>query len=339
MADGDFNILGMSIPELLAGLYSGYQAYQGTSDAVTKPYMMPGQEAGYGTAIDAAMQDFSLGPDTPGYKQIAGMDPNVIAGQNANLGALGQLGQLGQQGGQTALTLAQGGVAPVEGFQLEDQIGFGIPQEYQDAIMNPIMRNLTDKVIPGLHQAATANGAFGGTRMQQQKADAAAQATQAATDAMIQGNLQARQQSIGQRAGDISALLSGRNQDIQQGQIANNAMATGMDALTAAGNLALAPGNVQTDIGTDRMEYEQKINDALAYNQNLANTNQDNWINQLFNRLSGGNFGGSIQQGQPGGWGDAAFGFLSGSNIYNNSVGGGATQPTAQTNQQAPNSN
>ena len=323
------------ILEFFSGAAGAYSAYQGTDDKVAKPYFLPGQEAGYGTGIGAAIADFAQGPDQyyPG-QTVADLDPNVIAGQNDRLASMDRLQGMADQGGIAAQRLAQGGAGLVGGFDLQDQIGFGIPQEYQQAIMNPIMKQLSEKVIPGLHTAATAQGAFGGSRMNQQKADAATQATEAATDAMIRGNLQARQQSIGQRAGDISALLGGRQQDINQFANMNNAMANGVNAVTTGMAQQTLPGQMQSDIGKERQAYEQGLinadMDRFAFNRNEGNA----YIDRLFNRMSlAPQMSGGTVQGQSGDWADAFLGYNTGRNIYNNALG---TAPVTNTTQQQP---
>lgn len=318
------------------GAANAYDAYQGTDDKTTKPYFLPGQESGYGTAIGAALSDFAQGPDQyyPG-QTVADLDPNVIAGQNDQLASLDRAQQLADAGGSAALSLAQGGAGLVGGFDLPDQVGFGIPQEYQDAIMNPIMRNLENRIMPALHTQATQQGAFGGSRMAQQKADAAQAATEAATDAMIRGNLDARQQTIGQRAGDISAVLGGRAQDITQYNNMNNAMRAGVSATGEGIRQQLLPGEIQTQIGSDRTAYEQSLIDADVQRFGWNRDEGNNYINRLFQRLGGTpEMSGSTVQGQNGSIYDAIIGFGQGNNIFNQTMGSaptGTQQPPAGT--------
>jgi len=123
--------------------------------------------------------------------------------------------------------------------------------------------------------------------MQQQKSDAAAQATERATEALIRGNLDARGQSIGQRAGDISAQLTGRGQDITQNQLHNTALANSSNAITAGQGQQLVPGQTQTQVGNERFAYDQdRINadiNRFDFNRNEAISNVD----RLFNRAAG----------------------------------------------------
>lgn len=318
-----------------------YDAYQGTEDTVTRPYFMPGQEEGYTTAIGAALGDFAQGPDQyyPG-QTVADLDPNTIAGQNDQLASLDRVQQLADAGGSAALSLAQGGAGLVGGFDLPDQVGFGIPQEYQDAIMNPIMRNLEDRVMPALHTQATQQGAFGGSRMAQQKADAAQAATEAATDAMIRGNLDARQQTIGQRAGDISATLTGRGQDINQYANMNEAMRAGLSGTGTAIAGQLMPGRIQTQIGDERTAYEQSLIDADRERFDWNRAEGNDYIDRLFDRMSLSPDRGTIQQGQSGGLLDAYFAARNAANTGN--IMYGNTPPPGQpinTNQPSVGSN
>ena len=271
---------------IVGGVVGGIDALQGTPEQ--KPYMYPGQERLMGTANDAAVNQFNQGPMQyyPG-QTVADLDPNTIAGQNQQLGSTAIQQQLANAGGTAAMQLAQGGAGRVGGFQLPGQIGFGLPEEYQNAIMNPVMRDLEERTIPGLHTAATSQGAFGGSRMAQQKSDAAAQATERATEALIRGNLDARGQSIGQRAGDISAQLTGRAQDITQNQLHNTALANSTNAVTAGQAQQLVPGQTQGQVGNERFAHDQdRINadmNRFDFNRNEAISNVD----RLFNRAAG----------------------------------------------------
>lgn len=321
---------------LTTGAANAYQAYQGTDDQVERPYMMPGQEAGYGQAIADSLAKYQLGPNQyyPG-QTVADLDPNVIAGQNNQLSSVDRLQGMADTAGQGALTLAQGGTGYVDGFNLPDQVGFGIPQQYQDAIMNPIMNRLNNQIIPNIHTAATSQGAFGGSRMQQQKADAATQATEAATNAMIQGNLQARQQSIGQRAGDISAQLQGRGQDITQNRMINDTMRAGVDSLGRAMGYQLMPGDVQQDVGQARTAYDQQLINADMNRFDWNRNEGEEYLDRLIARLGldGAGRTGSVTPGQDGTWIDALGGFISGSNAYSDLFGTG-TAPLSGTEPQ-----
>lgn len=309
---------------LLSGFAGAYDASQGTD--AQKPYMAPGQEALIGTANQAALNQFQQGPQEyyPG-QTVAGQDPNVTAGQDAMLANTGIQQQLADAGGGAALNLAQGGADRIGGFQLPDQVGFGLPEEYQNAIMNPIMRDLEERTIPGLHTASTAQGAFGGSRMAQQKADASAQATERATEALIRGNIDVRGQSIGQRAGDISAQLTGRGQDITQNQLENTAMANSADAITAGQSQQLVPGNTQSQVGVQRTAYDQDLltadKDRFDWNRNEGISNVD----RLFNRASGNPAPIAGDGGSDASWLDIMKGGVLGANIY-----GGITTPPYQ---------
>ena len=309
--------------EILAATVGAAGAAQGTSDAVTKPYMVAGQEQGYEKAIADAKARYAQGPQAyyPG-QTVANQDPSLIAGQDDHLSSTDRLQGMADQSAWGSMYLTRGGADKVGGFQLEDQVGFGIPQEYQSAIMDPIMRELNNNIIPGIHTGAQAQGAFGGSRMQQQKSDAAEQATKAATDAMIMGNLQARQQSIGQRAGDIGAQLTGRAQDISQNQIQNNARVYGISSMNDALSQQLLPGQVMQNVGTQRTLYDQSVLEADKARFDWNRQEGNDTLNRLMGYLRLGPQGGTVAQGQSGNWLDTLTGFLSGSNMYNTARGG-----------------
>lgn len=320
--------------DIISGLVGAYDAYQGSDDQTVRPNWLPGQRDGFTDAIAAARGAFNAGgmqyyPNST----VADVNPWREAGWMDQLASTDRQQQLADMSANAAIKLASGG-DKVGGFTLQDQIGFGIPEEYENAIMNPIMRNLENRIIPNLHSQAVQQGAFGGSRMQQQKADAAEQATKAATDAMIMGNLQARQQSIGQRAGDISAQLQGRNQDITQNQYGLENAYRGVNALGTAINQQLAPGTTMTNIGNQAQQYDQM---RLSDDVNRFNFNQQeaqNNIDRLIARMNlGGQQIGTTIPGQSGNWLDALGGFFAGSNMYNTAMGvpssvGGAKDPS-----------
>jgi hypothetical protein len=315
LLNGDYN-------DVIGGIIGGISGWNGGQDQTTKPYMVQGQEAALKEGIQGARDQYAGGP-LPYYpdQTVADLNPNLRQGWNDQLGSTDRLQQLADQGGSSALTLAKGG-DKVGGFTLQDQIGFGIPEQYQNAIMDPIMRNLNERIIPGIHTAAQSQGAFGGSRMQQQKSDAATQATKEATDAMIMGNLNARGQSIGQRAGDISAQLSGRGQDISQNAQQASNMYNGINSLNTAMGQQLMPGQTMANVGLAQMQDDQT---RLDSDINRFNWNRDEYTNnvdRLLNRMSGNvaPTGGSTVQGTGGGVWDALTGFMSGSNIYNNAM-------------------
>jgi len=303
---------------LISGTAGAVDAYQGADDVVNKPWLVPGAQEGLEQGVDAAKQQFAAGPNQyyPN-STVAGLDPTLAAGWEEKLSNTDRLQQMANRTGQSAMNLVGGG-DKVGGFTLQDQVGFGIPEQYQNAIMSPIMKQLNEQIIPGIHTAATAQGAFGGSRMQQQKADAATQATDMATQAMIRGNLDARGQSIGQRAGDISAQLSGRAQDIGQNQnIFNNKLA-GIGAVGTAMNQSQIPGQVMTDVGGARQDYNQAL---LTDDVNRFNWNRDentNYVDRLLNRMSGNLPKGTITEAPSTNWMDAVTGFGAGTNLWNN---------------------
>lgn len=322
----------MDIWDIIAGGIGAYDAYKGSDGQTVKPTYLPGQKQGLEEAIAAARGQFAAGPSA--YypdSTVAAVNDVTQQGWQDQLASTERQQQLADASANAALRLASGGDR-VGGFTLQDQVGFSIPEEYQNAIMNPIMRNLENRIIPGLHTAATQQGAFGGSRMQQQKADAAEQATQAATDAMIMGNLQARQQSIGQRAGDIVAQLQGRNQDITQNQYVNENLYRGISGLGSAINQQMAPGNTMTGVGSEIQKYNQMMLDDDVNRFNFNREEGINYIDRLLNRMSLQPGQGTTTKGQSGNWLDAIGGFLAGSNIYNTamSVPSSAQQPATR---------
>lgn len=307
----------------IGGWFAGGQDGQ-EQTTTTKPYFYPGQEENMALASAAARSQFEAGPQSyyPG-STVAEVDPTRVEGQNMLLGLRDQMYQGADAVNQAGLQLAQGGAGRIGGFQLPDQIGFGLDPQYQQAIMDPIMNNLEERIIPGLHTAATAQGAFGGSRLQQQKADAAAQATRDATNAMIQGNLQARQQSIGQRNSDISSQLQGRSQDIQQNQLENSAMYNAGQALNMGQTMLARPGDIYNRVGQDRENYAQSLIDADQERFDWTRNEDNAYIDRLFQRMAGNQFAGSTAttQGEQATGADKFYGALGGLNLWNQAMG------------------
>lgn len=173
-------------------------------------------------------------------------------------------------------------------------------------------------MLPGLNTQATAQGAFGGSRATQQKADAMEQSTTAATNALIQGNLQARGQSIGQRAGDISAQLQGRGQDVQQNAIFNSALANSTNALSAAQAQQLVPGNTQMGVGGNRTAYDQSLLDADVARWNHDEMKDENLLSTMFGWANGApRFAAGTGGTEGGDWLDILMGGLQGGHMGN----------------------
>jgi len=283
----------------------GLLGSQGTSDQTTevKPYLFPGQEKGITDFLNASARQYNQGgPRYYPRQTVANLDPYKVQGQNAALGNVAAQDYLGANMAARAAQLAGGGGSKVGGFQLQDQIGFGIDPGLQNAVANPVMRQLQERILPSLDLQATQQGAFGGSRQAQMKGQAAADATERMTEALARANLQARGQSIGQRAGDISAQLGGRAQDIQQNNIANNAAASGLAYMPAAQSALQAGANTMQDVGNQRTLYDQSLISSDVgrwdFNQNRPVTN----LTLLGNRLAQPSFGGYDRtvQGQPG---------------------------------------
>lgn len=322
---------------LFGGLLGGLAGRAGSNDAVTTnvPYMYQGQEEGIVNYLDQSKQQFQAGPQQyyPG-QTVAGLDPNTIAGQNSALGTLPVQQQLADASGYGAGDLLGGGAGRIGGFNLPNQVGFGIDQGLENAVMNPIMQQLQERVMPGMNLAATQQGAFGGTRHGQMMSNAARDATGQAADAVARANLQARQQSIGQRGNDVQAMLQGRNQDINQNQLYNNAIQSGINAVPQAMESQLVPGNIMGQVGGARTAYEQSLIGAdkarFDFNQGEAINNIDRLGNRM-NLVPNGNT--QTVQGQDGTWMNVLGGAMSGvslANMFQNTNRPGPTQ-------QAPN--
>lgn len=325
LQDNAMDLIGLGL-----GAWAGSQ---GSEDQVTTqaPYLYPGQEEGIANVINLAGEEYQAGPQQfyPG-QQVADLDPNLIAGQNAQLGSVGQQQQLADLSALGTGSLLSGGAGRIEGFDLPGQIGFGIDENLQNAVMNPVMRNLEERVLPGMDLQATNQGAFGGTRHAQMKGQAAADAVERSAEAVARANLQARGQSIGQRNNDISAMLQGRTQDIQQNQIQNSAVGAGMNSVSGAMANLLAPGQVQQDIGRQRTAYDQQLIDADKARFDFNQMAPINALDRLQQRMTLAAPGGTTitKEGQDGSWLNILGGGLAGMQLGNMFKGTGGTQTT-----------
>lgn len=259
------------------------------------PYLYPGQLEGIANVIDLASQEYDLGPQQyfPG-QTVAALDPNVIGGQNMALGQMDILRQLADTGTFAAAELASGGAGRIEGFDLPDQVGYGIDPGLEAAVMSPIMRELQNRVLPGIEMQATQQGAFGGTRQQMMMGQAAAEATGRASEAVARANLEARNQNIQQRSTDIDSMLSGRQQDIQQNQLYNSAMQSGMGGIAGMMGAQMIPAETMLDIGRQRTAYEQELLNADIDRFNFNQQAPINALSLLGQRMSMQFPGGSI---------------------------------------------
>lgn len=308
---------GGAISAVLGGVLGGTTDGQ-DQVTVTKPYMLPGQEQSLTNFMNTATERYQQGPQQYYPDQtVAGLDPTLIQGQNLALGAVDAQKDMVQGMSDGASQLMSGG-AMIDGFNLPDQIGWGVDQGLAHAVTNPIYRNLEERIMPAMDLQATNQGAFGGTRQAQMKGQAAAQATEQATEALARANLQARQQSIGQRAGDISAQIQGRGQDIQQNQNAMQNIQSGLHYMPSVLQSSLAPGNTMMDIGADRTRYEQQLINADQNRWNFEQQAPDNAIDDLGRRINMQFKGGTTTaEGQDATWMDALGGAATGVSIYN----------------------
>jgi hypothetical protein len=326
-------------PEVAAAVLGGLAGSQGSEDrtATAAPYLFQGQEEGIVNFLDQSKQQYQGGPQKyyPG-QTVAPLDPNTIAGQNSALGTLPVQQQMADAAGYGAGDMLMGGAGRIDGFNLPNQVGFGIDQGLENAVMNPIMRQLQEKVLPGINLNATSQGAFGGTRQGQMMSNAAQDATARAAEAVAQANLQARQQSIGQRSNDVQAMLSGRSQDINQNQIYNNAVRSGISAVPTAMDAQLVPSNIQGQVGQARTAYEQSLIGAdkarFDFNQQAGIDSIDR-LGQRMNLAPTGSI--NTLQGQDGTWLNMLGGALGGVSLVNSFQNTGNTQNLEQV-QTAP---
>lgn len=320
--DAGSEFLGSDLGQnLLGGALGAWDAYSaGQERTGTSPYLLPGQEDAYRTGFGAAQDIWNMGP-TEYYPNstVAPRTQPTITGEREQLHARPDLRNLADMGYGATAGLAAGGAPRIAGFQLPDQVGFGLPQEYQDAIMNPIWRELNDQVLPGIESAAGAAGAYGGSRQGVAVGDATERASTAATEALIRGNLAARDQSIRQRSDDIGAVLEGRGQDIDQNSLYNDALRSGVDAVSASQAQQLVPGQVARDIGGVRDMYQQARLTDDVNRWNFDQNSEQNLLSNYFGWLSGAPaYSGAYRPDNSGtDWLDILRGGLQGSNMTN----------------------
>jgi len=332
------SLFGFEVPDSLikagGAALGGYLGSKGTPDQKTTeaPYMHPGQQEGITNFLNASKQQYLEGPQKyfPG-QTVAELDPSYIAGQNMRLGTTNQ-----QQG--LVNNMVQGvqgqlqGADQVGGFQLQDQIGFGIDPRLQSAVANPIMRNLQERMLPGLDLQATQQGAFGGSRAQQMKGQAVSDSVGKMSESIARANLDARGQSINQRTGDINAQINARNQDINQNQYNNNVKQWGINAIPGAISALGSPGQSVQNIGRERTDYEQRLIGADKNRFDFNQTAPIDSLTRLGNRVNQAPGGvNRTVQGQEGNLTNILGGAFSGYNTANDLVtpapGGAATQP------------
>lgn len=291
---------------------------EGDQEVTTKPNYLPGQKNMLENFLLNSQQQFLQGPQQyyPG-QTLAQLDPLTIAGQNMALDRVGAQSELAQMGAGAMANLLHGG-SQVGGFQLPSQIGWGVDPGLQAAVTNPIYRQLEERILPGLDLQATAQGAFGGTRQALMKGQAAANATEQATDALARANLAARQQTIGQRAGDISAQLQGRQQDIAQNQYGAGNMLSALGMIPSYNAALMAPSQTLQDVGRARTLYEQAQLDADRARWDFGQQAAYDAVDRLGARLMLPQTGSSqIYQGSSGSPANILGGALSGLSLYN----------------------
>lgn len=327
--------LGDNAGQLIGAGLGALVGAQGSQDqrATQAPFMFQGQGEGITNFLDASKQQYLAGPQQfyPG-QQVASLDPNVIGGQNAALGTIPAQQQMADLTAFGAGDLLSGGAGRIDGFNLPNQVGFGIDQGLENAVMNPIMSSLRNDVLPALDLSATSQGAFGGTRHAMQRGRAASSAVESAAEAVARANLEARGQSIQQRGGDINAMISGRGQDINQNQLYNNAVRSGIDATTRAQDALLVPSNIQSQVGAARTAYGQSLLDADRARWDFNQQASIDAIDRLGQRMAMTPQG-SVRtiHGQNGDWVSMLGGALSGVSLANSFRNTGAPLPQDQT--------
>lgn len=311
------------IAPILGGVAGALIGGQDQPDTVSRPFMYPGQEQLGGQFMASAAAEYGLGPQQyyPG-QQVASLDPNTVAGQNALLGSTNNMQQLADLSSFGAADLVNGGAGRIGPLQLPDQAGWGIPTGLQDAVTNPIMQRLQEQVLPGIQQSATGQGAFGGTRMMQMQNNAIRDASGQMADSLARANLSARGQDIQQRGQDINAALQGRGQDINQNNIYNQAVGQGLRLIPQSMNNLLAPGNTMMDVGQQRTAYEQALINADMDRFNFNQTAPLDALTRLGERISmRPPPGGVTLQGQDATWLDYLGGAATGVGIINSIFG------------------
>ena len=227
------------------------------------------QQAALANQLGQDVRQFNM----PGQVNAPGQVSQVgaLGGLQGQVSAPGQIGQVGSFGSLPSQVSAPNQVGQVGAFgslpgqvSAPGQIGQvgvgsqvaregiqGISSELQQAMTNPILRQLQDQTLPGISSGATQAGAFGGSRQGILENQARTGATGAMADALARATLQQRQQDIGQRGQDIqqgqfgtNVGLQQRGQDIQQGQFGAN----------------LGQSQRQYDIGTGLQSRGQDLN-------------------------------------------------------------------------------
>lgn len=304
-------------------------------DVTQKVDYLPGQKDLLSSYLQDARNLYLQGPQQyyPG-QTVANLNPLTVAGQNWMIGQTPKQEQIADMAGSNFIDLSLGGAPRIGGFQLAPQVGFGIDQGLQDAISNPIYRQLAERILPATDLAATSQGAFGGTRHQQLRDQAGVDATERMAEQTALANLQARQQSIGQRAGDISALLSGRGQDIGQNQMYNQNLQAAINAAPGIMQNFLSPGATMQAIGSDRQGYEQSLLNADFSRWMYGQQAPYDAISRLGTYLGQVQPSGSTmtQQGVQGSPANIFGGALAGLQFYN-MLNQQPSYPTAQYNQ------
>jgi hypothetical protein len=269
---------------------------------------------------------FFGGPTVAGFspqqldsqRQFQGLAPGLQQqGQLQQAALANQLGQDVRQFNMPGQVNAPGQVGQVGAGQQVGREGVqGISPELQQAMTNPILRQLQDQTLPGISSGATQAGAFGGSRQGILENQARSGATGAMADALARATLQQRGQDINQRGQDINqdqfgtnVGLQQRGQDIQQGQfgsqflsgqrqqdIGSNLQQRGQNlgSLSAGQGAAggvrqgmLAGPSLLGGVGDQQQQMNQQLIDASRQRFDFGQNSQQQQLAKLFGFLGG----------------------------------------------------
>ena len=206
---------------------------------VTQQVLSPEQRQILNLAMPK-IQDFAAAtPQRYQGNQVAGFNPNNIAGQNAVLGQVGEIADVGQNAANANNFYTSGHIwDPGANPNLQGAI---------DATTRPLYTQLTNEILPAIRSDATNTGNFGSSRQGIAEAGAIGKTQQAAADAAAK---------VAQNEYDtnVNAQLKAEalSPTVQQG-------------LTA-------PGTVQSGVGDVQRALEQ-----AEINQNVQNFNFDQY--------------------------------------------------------------
>jgi len=202
----------------------------------TKPF--PAQEKALTELFGMSQAAFDAGPQQfyPG-QTVADQGFNTVAGQQLGLDAAGIQGGLGMQAAQNL------------------SAAFDPNSDQSQAIINPLVANLQNQILPGIGSQAIQQGAFGGDRQRIQEQSAAEATAGAATQAILRN-----QQSAIQNLGSVQSGL-------------------------------LAPAKTVSAVGAQQDIYDQALIDADRERFRFEQEAPETALDRLGSRISGINLG------------------------------------------------